>query len=147
MSVTEIVVSATIAVVGGTLFVLMVWAGARDNRRREAELVRQWESALARTRGSDTRLVFVRSRYQTAKTGSKADVYDFPNGRRQDTWFEGWTVPAGVYLLVRGSTGWGPHNHNPNVLYVDRRNVLEVISGDAPDAWRRHRERASDTAP
>lgn len=144
---TEVVVSATIAVVGGALVVLMVWAAARANRRREAELAQQWEAALTRSRHTGTQLVYVRSRYQTARRGSKADVYNLPNGPRQDAWFRGWIVPAGVYLVVRGSTGWGPHNSNPNVLYVDRQDVLNIISGDAPDAWRRHRERASGTAP
>lgn len=137
------VVMGAVALVCGAIVVLLVRGLARDAPRREADLAQRWAAALARSSdGSGARLVYVQSRYQNVRRGSKAVVYWQPSGLRQDAWFEGWAVPVGVYLVVQGSIGWGPQNRNPKVLYVNRRGVLDVIPGDAPDAWRRHRERA-----
>ena len=90
--------------------------------------------AAARSQGAF--LVQVVSVYQRARRGSKAMVVWCDTGIRQDTWFWYWTAPVGAYVLVRGASGFGPHNQNPNVLYVQQQDVLAWVSGAAPAAWR-----------
>ena len=59
------------------------------------------------------------------------------DGVRQDTWFEGWQARPGVYVVVRGGTGWGPHNRNPHVFFVAPHGVIGWVPGAAPRAWAR----------
>jgi hypothetical protein len=53
----------------------------------------------------------------------------------QDAWFERQWPSQGCWVLLRGKTGYGPHNHNPNTFYVDC--WLDAAPSGAPDAWQR----------
>lgn len=79
--------------------------------------------------------------YQRARRGSKAVIVWQATGVRHDTWFWGWHPPPGAFLLLEGSRGYGPHNRNPNVLYVQPDQVHAVVDASAPAAWQRHASR------
>lgn len=57
----------------------------------------------------------------------------------QDTWLWKRFPQAGTWLLIRGDTGYGRHNNNPKVLYVDE--VAASAPAGAPDAWKRCADR------
>lgn len=108
-------------------------------RRARAELAARWvrlEQQRASARAQGAFLVQAVNVYQRARRGSKAWVVWCDTGVRQDTWFWHWHVPPGAYVLVRGGSGFGPHNRNPNVLYVERGDVLAWVPSGAPAAWR-----------
>ncbi|WP_194918223.1 hypothetical protein [Catenulispora rubra] len=63
--------------------------------------------------------------YQRARTGTKAIVVWQETGQRQDTWFEGTWPRQGTRLYVRGKVGYGPHNHNPSVLYLYPGDIID----------------------
>jgi hypothetical protein len=44
-------------------------------------------------------------------------------GFAQDTWFWSMRVRRGARYFVRGSIGYGPHNNNPHVLYLQPSEV------------------------
>lgn len=115
-------------------------------RRRDARLAHQWEWAVDACGPPWVNLAFVRRVYQYARQGSKADVVWYATGEVQDTWFWGWHAPAGVYVVLSGDAGWGPHNANPNVFYVQPAGVLSVVPGSAPRARQRHQRRTSPVA-
>lgn len=95
---------------------------------------------LAFASRADHHLAFVRVVYQHARRGSKAVIVWHRSGQSHDTWFERWQARAGVYVVVAGGVGWGPHNRN-SVFYVRPGGVVAVAPGNAPAAWRRHQER------
>jgi hypothetical protein len=111
---------------------VVVW---RRARRRRARLAWQWPWALDQCACRDVDIAFVQRVYQYARHGSKAIIVWQANGASQDTWFQGWHAPEGVYVVVHGGTGWGPHNCNPNVFYVAPHGVIGWIPGAAPRAW------------
>jgi hypothetical protein len=107
--------------------------------RRRAALAAQWEHLVRmradpRSRGAD--LVQVLRVYQRADRGSKAVVAWAASNAQQDAWFWFWAVPAGAHVLVRTTTGYGPHNRNPNVLYVQQEDVLAWAPAGAKTAWK-----------
>lgn len=114
-------------------------------RRRDERLAQQWEWALQQASHADCQLARVVRVYQYARNGSKAIITRPDRGAQQDTWFADWHAPVGVYVLIRGSTGYGPHNSNPNVFYVSQGGVVGVVPGEAPRAWERNRKRRAKT--
>jgi hypothetical protein len=112
----------------------VVW---RRARRRRAQLARQWQWALDQCGRGGADIAFVQRVYQNARHGSKAIIVWRADGVRQDTWFQGWHAPPGVYVVVRGQTGWGPHNRNPHVFFVAPHGVIGWVPGAAPRAWAR----------
>lgn len=116
------------------VIVSLVWLGGRALRghsARQAERRALWQQAVQELRlrdGRDGHLAFVERVYQRARTGAKAIIVWDATGNRQDAWFHDWpSIPAGTYLLLVGTTGYGPHNHNPRVYYVRRHQVLTMI--------------------
>ena len=117
-------ISADIGVALIAVAVAIVAGPLRQRRRlRRLEAARQ-EAAAWRARGYH--LVQVVDTYQPARRGTKAIVMWDETGGRQDTWFWSMRPSQGSYLLVRGSVGWGPHNRNPNVLYLHPQDVIRV---------------------
>jgi len=84
---------------------VVLWRRALNRRAR---LARQWQWALDACARKDARIAFVQRVYQTARRGSKAVIVWQADGVRQDAWFYGWHPRAGVYVVVRGGSGWGP---------------------------------------
>lgn len=97
---------------------------------------------LAFASRADHHLAFVRVVYQHARRGSKAVIVWHRSGQSHDTWFERWQARAGVYVVVAGGVGWGPHNRN-SVFYVRPGGVVAVAPGNAPAAWRADTRRGS----
>lgn len=113
---------------------LAVWHGrpsavARRRRRaalraweRDSGLAALWEnlhSVCASAPGlhvAHVSQVYATYRYR----GSKAYITWWSTGASQDTWFEGEWPAQGSWVVVSGGTGYGPHNHNPQVFYVGR---------------------------
>lgn len=71
---------------------------------------------------------------QYVKGGSYLDTAVVPM-YRQDTWFEKLFPAQGSWVLLRGRSGYGPHNNNPRVFFVNA--WLDVAPPDAPNAWAR----------
>lgn len=88
----------------------------------------------------DVEIAFVTRVYQTARRGSKA-LIRWPTGYTQDTWFHFNWPRAGSTVLLRGSTGWGPHNRNPEVFYVNQDQLLDLLPPGAMAAVERQRRR------
>lgn len=74
--------------------------------------------------------------HQYGRRGSKAVVTWCDIGQ-QDAWVWGWHVPAGAYLLVNASSGYGPHSHNPNMIYVQPGQVRAWVPRPAARAAQR----------
>lgn len=104
--------------------------------------------SAARIRGRElgASLALIEGVYQPARRGSKAVIVWQPSGERQDTWFWGWQAKTGVYVVIRGGTGWGPHNRNPAVMYVEHEGVLDVIDPRALRSWTRRNSRLVERA-
>jgi hypothetical protein len=137
-----------------TLMPLLEWAAViglvvaatvghkRWRRRADAEISEQWDDIhrqKATTPGAD--LAEIATVYQRARRGTKAIIEWIESGERQDTWFaHHWPAP-GAIVLIRGSTGWGPHNHNPNTYYVAPGDVLRELPARSRKAVQRHHRR------
>lgn len=89
----------------------------------------------------DAGLIAIASVYQPARRGAKAVIVWLETGREQDAWFANSWPAAGSIALVRGSTGWGPHNNNPEVFYVQPNQILNMLPPGTPEAVERHRAR------
>ncbi|MDH6579190.1 hypothetical protein [Kitasatospora sp. MAP5-34] len=120
----------------GAAAMLLAILAVRRRRRRErlrhiarAEAWACLQRDLPALRAQGVHLAQVTRVYQRARTGSKAIVVWHDTGTAQDTWFEGRQVRPGAYLLLRGNTGYGPHNRNPKVFYVEPRGVVQELSG------------------
>lgn len=119
------------------LIVAVTIATVRSRRKRTAALAAQWQAFQQHRSSGPGQLLQVARVYQRGRRGSKAVVTWCDTGRQQDAWFWNWHVPAGAYLLVNASSGYGPHSHNPNVLYVQPNQVRAWVPGQAARAAQR----------
>jgi hypothetical protein len=127
--------------------ILAGWAArsvlARRRRDRDTALAQQWavlEQQRAMTPGAG--LIEIANVYQSADRGTKAVIVWLDTGRQQDAWFaDSWPTP-GIVALVRGSTGWGPHNNNPAVFSVQPGQIVTTLPPGAREAVARHWARA-----
>ncbi|MFF6801966.1 hypothetical protein [Streptomyces sp. NPDC012616] len=108
----------------------------RSRRKRTAVLAAQWQAFQPGKQAEEIFLQITRV-YQRGRRGSKAVVTWCDSGRQQDAWFWNWHVPVGAYLLVSASSGYGPHSHNPNVLYVQPGQVQAWVPAQAARAAQR----------
>ena len=83
--------------------------------------------------------------YQRANRGTKAVIVWAESGWRQDAWFWYFWPAPGSTLLVFGAVGFGPHNQNPDVFFVDQGGVLAAAPPGAQAAW--NRMRSAGTGP
>lgn len=141
----DAVAGAIVLVAAFVLIGLLLSALRRRLRRgRDARLSVQWQELVRREGEQGFHLAYVDDAYQHAKNGTKAIITWWATGRQQDTWFARRHVDSGEYLLIIGASGYGPHNHNPDVLYVNHPDgVRASIPGDAPWAWQRHQDRVA----
>ncbi|MFC7841641.1 hypothetical protein [Streptomyces sp. NPDC057382] len=95
----------------------------RSRRKRTAALAAQWQAFQQHRSSGQGQLLAVVTWCDT--------------GRQQAAWFWNWHVPAGAYLLVNASSDYGPHSHNPNVLYVQPGHVRAWAPGQAARAAQR----------
>jgi len=97
-----------------------MWRWLRGIReRRDAQAAEHVDAVHAECIDNPS-LVLVRvvKVYQKARRGTKAIVVHEDDGRPQDTWFERMRPRVGSYYLVQRCSAWGPHNSNPDTLYV-----------------------------
>ncbi|MFI5492384.1 hypothetical protein [Actinoplanes sp. NPDC051859] len=124
--------------------VIIVWSGRTRRRRRQALAAMAWQNLMAATAAHPgAYLCFVERVYQRARRGTKAVIVWAGTDLRQDTWFWHFNPAAGATLLVYGSAGYGPHNHNPAVFYVDVGGVLAGAPPGAQQAWLRTQQAAT----
>lgn len=133
-------------VAAGLLISSTVVLQHRSRARRTKRLTLCLSAARIRGRELGGSLALVGGVYQPARRGSKAVIVWQPSGERQDTWFWGWQAKTGVYVVIRGGTGWGPHNRNPAVMYVEHEGVLDVIDPRALRSWTRRNSRLVERA-
>ncbi|WP_143086379.1 hypothetical protein [Amycolatopsis saalfeldensis] len=112
-------------------------------RRRDKRLAEHWRELQARRAlaGDEAAVAVVERVYQRARRGAKAVIRWQETGDHQDTWFKGRHPAPGSVLLLRGSTGWGPHNRNPNTYYVNPGDLLYSAPSGTIAAARRQRRR------
>ena len=114
----------------------------RNARKDQADLAARWERISQQRealRFQGFYLVQAVPVYQRARAGgSKAWVTWCDTGARQDTWFDDWYAPQGAFILMKGRGGYGPHNRNPQVLYVNQ--VADWVPAHAPQAWQKHQD-------
>ena len=99
-------------------------------------------------------MIEVQSTYQRAQRGTKAwvrwcsGVSGVAVGEQQDTWFFEDSWPPCTVLVVVPSIGWGPHNRDPEVLYLRRAQILATVEPGAHAAAidLEKRQRNSDAA-
>lgn len=134
-------VAVVLAVLGAGLALLR-----SSGRRRGAEqenLAASWESLIRErdtARASGVYLVQAVNVYQRARRGSKVVIRWCDTGATQDAWFWHRQIVPGAYLMVRGTAGFGPHNNNPHVFYVQPQEVHRILPGHAPAAWQAHKQ-------
>ncbi|MCT7355156.1 mS29 family ribosomal protein [Streptomyces sp. 15-116A] len=116
---------------------MIVALKVRSHRKRMAALAAQWQAFQQHRNAGRGDLLQITRVYQRGRRGSKAVVTWCDTGRQQDAWFWNWHVPAGAYLLVNASSGYGPHSHNPNVLYVQPGQVQAWVPAQAARAAQR----------
>ncbi|MFB9905085.1 hypothetical protein [Allokutzneria oryzae] len=123
------------------IVLLVAWLATRRQARRDALMNSRWQAMCARQMAEPgLHVVRMASVYQRARRGSKA-VIVWGTGYQQDTWFAGnWPVPGSI-LMIRGTVGWGPHNNNPNVFYVEPDQVICALPPGTERAVARHQER------
>jgi hypothetical protein len=109
----------------------------RSRRKRDAHLAAQWSSLQQQRAAGTGHLLQVTQVYQRARRGSKAVITWCDTGLRQDAWFWDWHVPLGAYLLVNATSGYGPHSHDPNVLYVHPMQIQTWVPAHAAQAAQR----------
>ncbi|WP_405590400.1 hypothetical protein [Streptomyces sp. NBC_01190] len=133
-----------VLIVGLAAAVLLPLRSRARARKAEREwLAASWESLILErdaARANGVYLVQAVNVYQLAQRGSKAIIRWMDTGVTQDAWFWNWHIPPGSYLLVRGGAGYGPHNNNPNVLYVRPEEVHRVLPGHAPAVWQAQKQ-------
>ena len=123
---------------------LIVWLSSRQppSPLRDQELYHRWYEMHEMCRTTPgAAIVQVANAYQRAQRGTKAVVVWMATGCPQDAWFADSHPMSGSFLLVRGRTGWGPHNNNPEVLYVGPNEILYWLPPDTGLAYERHRRR------
>lgn len=117
-------------------FVVLVVAGFRrrerlaEERREERanRSAEQWEAAVALARSRPgLRLIKVEQNYQRSSTGTKSWVRRWDTDARQDAWFSGKSFAPGTLLVVSATSGWGPHNQDPGVLYVRPDQIIKTF--------------------
>lgn len=138
------------AVSGGVIVLVAIGAVVSSvrasRRRRDAErqaLAASWESLIRErdtARAHGVYLVQALNVYQRARRGSKVVIRWCDSGATQDAWFWDRHVPPGSYLLLRGAVGFGPHNGNPNVLYVQPQEVHRMLPAHAPAVWQAQKQ-------
>ncbi|MFJ1730197.1 hypothetical protein [Streptomyces sp. NPDC088254] len=109
----------------------------RSRRKRMSALAAQWQAFQQHRNAGRGDLLQITRVYQRGRREAKAVVTWCDIGRQQDAWFRNWHVPAGAYLLVNASSGYGPHSHNPNVLYVQPGQVQAWVPAQAARAAQR----------
>ena len=102
--------------------------------RLDAAVQAHWHEA-------DLNLAIIANPYQYARRGTKANIQWYCTDVWQDTWFQDLWPKPGSLVLLSGSSGYGPHNTNPNVFYV--RRVHEFLPPETHFAWHRHQQRLS----
>jgi len=119
--------------------IAIAWIAIRSQRQhREAQAAAAWQGLQAAAQAApEAHLCHVEQVYQRARRGSKAVIIWHATGQRQDTWFWYFLAEPGSTLLVSGATAYGPHNHNPYVLYVENGGVLASAPPGAEAAWYR----------
>lgn len=137
-----------IAIVLVSIVPIIIWIINRQRAANDAVLSNRWQEMLAvRAAAPGADLVQVAQVYQWARRGTKAVIVWLETGYRQDSWFEGSRPLPGSILLVRGSTGWGPHNRNPHVFYVQPDQVLRMMPPETSSALARHQRRQAKVSP
>jgi hypothetical protein len=121
---------------------LAVRSAKRHERAKQALRWEMWESIQAhRLAVPGSELAEVQVVCQRARHGTKAVIKWLSTGRQQDTWFAGSRPELGCVVLLRGSTGWGPHNQNPQVFFVRQDQLLALLPAATRIALRRQHQR------
>ncbi|MEV6608764.1 hypothetical protein [Kutzneria sp. NPDC051319] len=134
----------SIVLVLALLAIAVLAARSRIRRRRRRDLVlsHRWTRIQSKARTMpDAGLARVVNVYQRARRGTKAKIVWLTTGRKQDTWFAGNRPRQGSIVLIRGNTGWGPHNRDPNVFYVAPNQILSQVPPGTMKAVRRQQRR------
>jgi hypothetical protein len=138
------VVSALVLTAGLAVALVLHLRGRTRSREAERErLAASWESLVRErdeARANGVYLVQALNVYQHAQRGCKAVIRWCDTGATQDAWFWSRHIPPGAYLLVRGGVGFGPHNNNPSVFYVQPDEVYRIVPGHAPGVWQARKQ-------
>lgn len=135
----SVYICALVCLVAVGVSVAVALVAARSLRQqREVRAAAAWQRLLAAHQAKPwADVCYVERVYQRARRGAKAVIVWSATGLRQDAWFWQFWPAAGSTLLVMGAGGYGPHNHNPNVLYVESGGVLASAPAGAQQAWLR----------
>lgn len=129
-----VVVVSVLVIVGIGIF---AWAYRRG---REKKLAAQWEHLMEQALNPGLRVAYIDRVYQRAASGTKADVIWWDTKGKQDAWFPEWQASSGVFVLLQGNTGYGPHNKN-DVFFAKRDGIQDATPGEAHAAWKRRQKR------
>lgn len=119
-----------------------MWLFRKRRRERDAQAATRLSEVRGKCASSPhVTLVHVLDVYQQARHGTKAVVLHDGGGPPQDAWFDHRWPSAGTSHVVLRGAAWGPHNQNPDVLYVH--GVYESLPAGTLRAAERHQRRVA----
>lgn len=122
----------------GAAVVASLHAGRSRRRAQDAQAAASWQALMAAAQAwHGAHMCHVLRVYQRAGRGTKAVIIWTETGWQQDAWFWYFWPAPGSTLLVVGAVGFGPHNRNPAVFYVEDGGVLAAAPPGAQAAWQR----------
>ncbi|MUM15613.1 hypothetical protein FZI91_09225 [Mycobacterium sp. CBMA271] len=119
-----------LALIGGAIWLVVHLSnqGSRNAQARRAIAHHQWAHAV-QVCAYDPRfqLAYIAAIIESyPNKGTKAWVTWYGSNVQQDAWIPlAWPMP-GNWLVVSGSTGYGPHHDNPNTFFVEQ--VHDIIA-------------------
>lgn len=121
------------------------WAARRA--RRDAGTAAWVDEQRANAYASGGQALMILQVYQQSRRGMKVYVQLDGQPWTRDAFFWWVIVTAGSMVLVRASTGWGPHTNRDDVLWIGSKNLpagtgifAVIVPGDVK-RWSRHYRR------
>jgi hypothetical protein len=114
-----------VLLVGGLIWLIVYLAQSRSRGIR-AQSARWQHAVQVCTMNPQFKLGHVTTVMQAyPNRGTMAWITWYGTTQPQQVWFEQAFPPQGSWVVVSGSTGYGPHNQNPQTFYVHR--VHDII--------------------
>ncbi|MER6971117.1 hypothetical protein ABT304_08695 [Nocardioides sp. NPDC000445] len=113
---------------------------------RDARAAAKWVRFARHAAHYGLTIVHVVDVYQLAPNGTKAVITVYGDPQARDAWFWWDRVDVGTTLAVAFSSGYGPHSHRDDVIFVGSKmtgsGVYDRLSSRTLDRAQRHQIRS-----